>query len=300
LRREWVVLLSGTLLLAGCATPFDPGLEAAQSETLRSEQMIAITPRAKQRLQEQERKARGEAPRSKRDGFVSRSDFTQARVHQSLGMSYLSDGQVAMAIRELRSAEDLNPYDSGIQLALAEAYRRRGRLEDAEKHLQTALHNDPDFQAARLTLSGLYIQMARYEDAIQQAAVLADDPTFPRPWTALSNQGFAEIRLGRYDEARHSLENALDYEPRYWRAHLNLGILEEKLGNRQEALRQLESVLALDPGPMGEAEANFRSAEIYISLGKRERAVAHLMAASAAVPESQWGKRSEETLKRLR
>jgi len=262
--------------------------------------MVAVTPKAKARVREQERKERKEGPRSKADGEVSRRDYSQARAHQSLGMSYLRDGQVPMAIRELRAAEDLNPYDSWIQLALAEAYRQRGRLEDAERHLQTALRNDPSFQGARLTLSGLYIQMKRYKDAIQQAAQLADDPTFPDPWTALSNQGFAELQLGRFDAARHSLETAVDYNPRYWRAHLNLGILEEKQGNRLEALRQFEQVLALKPGPLGEAEANYRSAQIYISLGNRARAVAHLMAASESVPNGPWGKQSEDTLKHLR
>jgi tetratricopeptide (TPR) repeat protein len=231
---------------------------------------------------------------------VSVADVREARAHQSVGIAYLREGRVALAIRELQVAERLNPYDGYIQLGLAEAYRLNGRLKDAELHVVRALDVDPNFQAARLTLSGLYVQMGRYQDAITQARILADDPTFPDPWAALTNLGFAQLELGQLEDARKSLELAIQYEDRYWRAHLDLGILEVKEGKKLDALNEFERVLALKPGPLAAAEANYRIAEIYISLGNRDRAVQHLVAASSSQPSGPWGKRSEEYLKRLR
>jgi Tfp pilus assembly protein PilF len=231
---------------------------------------------------------------------ISAADQSRSRAHQSVGATHLREGRVALAIRELRAAEELNPRDKWTQLTLAEAYRLKGRNEDAERHLRQALELDPGFQEARLTLSGLYIQTERYAEAIGEAQLLVDDPTFPQPWTALTNQGWAFSQLHRRAEAREALEHALEYNERYWRAHLNLGILDAEEGKRVEAIERFERVLALAPGPLGTAEANYRAAEIYVSLGNREQALEHLVAASSQRPSGPWGKRSEDYLKRLR
>jgi len=231
---------------------------------------------------------------------ATKADRAQARSHQSMGVSYLRDGNVALAIRELRSAAALDPADKWIQLALAEAYRRRGLLDDAEHHLLTALAIDPESQEARLTLSALYVQMERYEEAIPLADWLIDEPTFPRPWLALTNKGYAQLKLGRYADARQSLELALDYHEQYWRAILNLAILDAEEGKRLEAIERLEDVAALEPGPLPTAEAHYRIGEIYVSFGNREGAIEHFTVAAGQQPSGQWGKRSKDYLKRLR
>jgi type IV pilus assembly protein PilF len=283
---RWPVaaLLVGLLAAGGCASTSGPKPAADAGVTLNDR----VPPTNQDDLKPR--------PRAQ----VSVADEREASAHQSVGISYLRDGRVALAIRELQVAERLNPYDGYIQLGLAEAYRLNGRLEDAEIHVIRSLDVDPNFQAARLTLSGLYVQMGRYQDAVTQARILANDPTFPNPWTALTNMGFAQLELGQMDEARKSLEAAIDYDDRYWRAHLDLGILEAKEGKRLDALNEFERVLALKPGPLAAAEANYRIAEIYIALGNRDRAVQYLVAASSSQPSGPWGKRSEEYLKRLR
>lgn len=280
------VLLSGLICAGGCATTPAPKPAAKPGITLNDRVPPPPT-------NHDDSKPR---PRAQ----VSKADESEARAHQSVGIAYLKDGRIALAIRELQVAERLNPYDGYIQLGLAEAYRLNGRLQDAETHVIRSLDVNPNFQPARLTLSGLYVQMGRYQDAIKQARILADDPTFPSPWTALTNMGFAQLQLGQVDAARRSLQAAIQYEDRYWRAHLDLGILEAKEGKRLDALNEFERVLALKPGPLATAEANYRIAEIYIALGNRDRAVQYLVAASSSRPSGPWGKRSEEYLKRLR
>jgi Tfp pilus assembly protein PilF len=231
---------------------------------------------------------------------IEAADSSRARAHHSVGATHLREGRVALAIRELRAAEQLNPRDKWTQLTLAEAYRRKNLGADAERHLKKALVVDPAFQEARLTLSGLYIQNERYPEAIAEAELLIDDPTFPKPWEALVNKGYALMLLRRRTEARQALELALEYHDRYWRAHLNLGILDEEEGKRLEAMERFERVLKLGAGPLASAEVNYRMAEIYLSLGNRDRAVEHLVAASSQRPSGAWGKRSEDTLKALR
>ena len=223
----------------------------------------------------------------------------KARTHYNAGIEYMRQGKLAIGIRELQTAMQISPRDPWIHWAIAEAYRQKGRLDDSEHHLLTALEIRPDFQQGRLNLSALYVEMGRYEEAIVLADQLIDDPTFPVPWKALTNRGWAEYELGQRQNARESFEAALEYNEEHWRSFLALGILDEEAGDRIDALERFEQVIALEPGSLAEAEANYRIGEIYISLGNRERAVQHLMAATAKEPSGQWGKRSEDYLKRL-
>jgi Tfp pilus assembly protein PilF len=224
----------------------------------------------------------------------------KSRAHYNAGIELMRQGNYGLGIRELRTALQISPDDPWIHWALAEAYRRKGRFEDAESHLLKALEIRPDFQQARLNLSALYVEIGRHADAIAQTDLLLDDPTFPVPWKALTNRGWAEYELGQREKARESFESALEYNEKHWRSFLALGILDAESGDRMAALDNFEQVIALEPGPLAEAEANYRIGEIYVSLGNRERAVQHLTAATAKEPNGPWGDRSEDYLRRLR
>jgi tetratricopeptide (TPR) repeat protein len=230
---------------------------------------------------------------------VTEDDERTARSHHGQGAAYLKEGKLAMAIRELRAAAGLNPNDPWIRLALGEAYRLRGMMAEAEHEVREALAIDPKFQEARLTLSGIHIQEERYAEAIAEAQVLIDDPTYADVWMPLTNKGFSLIRLGQLSEARKALELAAEFNQEYWRASLNLGILASLEGHRDEALAHFAKVLQHGAGTLGEAEANYRTAEIYVALGDQGRAIRHLLAATERNPDGQWGRASAEYLKRL-
>lgn len=224
----------------------------------------------------------------------------KANIHYEMGVQQLKEGQTPQAIGSLLLAVQLNPDNAPIHFALGEAYRRKGRMQEAEHHLARAVELDPGFQQARLTLSSFYSQLERYEEARQHAAVLTEDPTFPWPWRALTNLGWAEYRLGDAERAREHLQLALDYRADYWRARLNLGIVAADQKQFREAVTQFEQVLAEQPGPFAEAEVHYRLAELYMKLGQREQAIAHLSESANRRPSGPWGERSATALKKLR
>ena len=226
-------------------------------------------------------------------------EIKKARSHLELGIDHLQNGRVALGLRDMLIAESLDPKNARIQLALAEAYKRKGRVEEAEQHLLRVLELHPPYHEARLMLSTLYIHSERYEEAIAQTGVLLDDPTFPGSWRALTNQGWAQFRLGLILEARRDLELSLEYNRKYWPTLLNLGILEAQEGHRLEAIGLFGEMIDLDPRPSAQAEVHYRLAEIYVSVGQRERAVDHLVTAASQAASGPWGKKSEEYLKLL-
>ena len=224
----------------------------------------------------------------------------QARSHFDLGVNHVANRRIPFALRELMAALELEPDNPRTHYALGDAYMRNGKLVDAERHLKQALAIWPEFHDARLHLSALYIHTERYRLAMVETQMLVDEPTFPAPWRALTNHGWAHFKLGEMVEARASLEDAYELNRAYWPTLLDLGILENREGRRLEAIERFQQLLELRPGPSATAETNYRLAEIYISLGKRDRAVGHLLVAVTKAPEGRWGKKSEEYLKLLR
>lgn len=226
----------------------------------------------------------------------------RARSHYDIGSDHLKNGQVEMALRDYLAAASLDPINPDYQMAVGMTYVRKQRYVEAEQHLRRALEIAPAFHDARFNLSTLLLGIGRFEEARVEAQLLYDDPTFPAPWRALSNRGWAEFRLGRIAEARETFALTRKFNPTYLPALLNLGILESEQGRRPEAIQLFEAVIAQQPPPHAEiaAEANFRLGEIYVSLGKRNRAVAYLTAAVVKAPSGPWGRKSEQVLKQLR
>ena len=224
----------------------------------------------------------------------------QARSHLDLGLDHLQKGRVELGLRELLTAERFDPRDARIQERLGMTYYQKGRAPEAERHLRRALELSPDYHDARYNLAVLLLSEERFAECIAESQRLFDDPTFVAPWTALTTRGWCEYKSGRVAEARRLLELSHDYDSGYWPTLLNLGTLEADEGNRGRAVALLEQVLALRPGPSAEAEANYRLGELYVALGERDRAVNHLAAAVQRSPNGPWGKKSEESLKRLR
>jgi type IV pilus assembly protein PilF len=229
-----------------------------------------------------------------------RDRLRKANSHLDIGIGYLENDRTALALREFLTAEKLDPRNARIQYALGEAYFARGRFEESEQHLKRALELYPDHHDARLSLAALYLLQERHPEAVEQCDALLDDPTFPAPYRALANRGLAQLSMGRNAEARQSLELARDYNTQYWPALLSLATLEAQEGHSIEAIGLLQEILQLDPGLRVESEVNYRLAEIYISLGKRDRAIGHLSTSVARAPEGPWAAKSQEYLKLLR
>ena len=238
--------------------------------------------------------------------FDGSRPVTQAIAKRDLGIDYLSSRRTAMAIRELRASMRLDPSDPQTHLWLGESYRRKGRTEEAESFLLDAIRlseSEQDSmirQAARLTLSALLSQLGRYEASLEHCEALSNDATFATPWRSLTNCGWALLQLGRIDEARTHFEEALDFFPNFGPALLNLGILQTKQGHPLAAIRSLER--ALESGRLGWSalgESHYRLGEIYVALGRREKAVEHFREATIKAPDADWGTQSQAYLELL-
>lgn len=233
-------------------------------------------------------------------GEIEQTPQEKATAQRNLGIDHMVNGRVAFGLRELLHAVSLHEEDALTHLWLGQAYLLKGKLDDALHHAKRAVELDPEHHEARLNLTVIYIQVEQYGNAVATADVLIDDPTFSSPWRALTNRGWALLKQNQLVLARQSLEEALEYRPKYWPALLNLGILEQAEGDPVASLRYLQGVIDLELGSGPAAEANYRMAEAYVSLGHRERALAHLETAIELSPHGRWGRQAREYLAVLR
>ena len=235
--------------------------------------------------------------------IVDETVVSESLAKRDLGMDYLSSYRTAMAIRQLEASLALDATDPQTHLWLGEAYRRKGQTEKSENYLNDSIalsvaqKDTASEQQARLNLSAMLSQMGRYEESLPHCEKLSADATFSSPWLPLTNWAWALMQLGRDDEAREKLSDALDFFPNYSPALLNQGILEAKQGHRVAAIKAFEAALAAGRlQRSGRAEANFRLGEIYVALGHRENAVKHFSASVENAPHVDWGTQSQAYL----
>jgi tetratricopeptide (TPR) repeat protein len=224
----------------------------------------------------------------------------KAKSQFEIGIDHMDRGRYAQGLSSLLAAERLDPKNARIHAALGEAYMHRGKVDEAELHLQRALEIYPQYHDARLSLSAVYLMEGKYAQAAAESEILADDATFPATWRALGNLGVAQLGLDDLASARESLSLGYEYNRTYWPVLLSMGILEQRDGRIPEAISYFGMALDQKPNVRARAEVNYRLAEIYVSLGKRDRAIGYLRTAVTESPEGSWGKKSEEYLKILR
>lgn len=103
--------------------------------------------------------------------------------------------------------------------------------------------------------------------------------TDPQAWYFL---GLAQTRLGEFEDASKSLNNAVKLRPDFAPAHLALAYVALQRNRQTEALREAEAVLAIEPAS---AEAHFIIGVAHLRAGKQELALRKAEAAIGFNPD---------------
>ena len=159
-----------------------------------------------------------DAVRLCRDGLVRYPHYTTARLILAKALS--AEGDLDGALAELRAILAVSPKDVQCHRLAAEIHRRRGRIDEAVGHLETAVRLDPGDRESHTLLSLLRAAAPPGGEASGLPRLLADDTFATVAFGALClEQGCVEeaaqtfTRILRKDpdhrEARERLEQAL-------------------------------------------------------------------------------------------
>jgi TolB-like protein/Flp pilus assembly protein TadD len=195
-------------------------------------------------------------------------DETLAEAHVALGLVFTNyDWNWVAAERAFRRASELNPNLPMAHHAYALALAAQGRFPEARAELQRAQQLDP--RSLNITAARAWIEHLARADKQALAIVEEALPLNPSFYPLLQQLGQAQARLGRYDAAVRTFQQARQRSGNSVFAVARLGHVYAQAGRRREA----EQVLA---ELKESATRSYGVAWVYLGLGEREQALTWL------------------------
>jgi tetratricopeptide (TPR) repeat protein/tRNA A-37 threonylcarbamoyl transferase component Bud32 len=132
-------------------------------------------------------------------------------LHNDYGYALLNAGRYPEAIRELETYARLSPDEPNPHDSLGEAYLITGQPEKAIERYARALEVDPTFGVSHTSRAWASAMLGRYDEALAERAKAASSPNpgLART-TLLLLDAFTLSRVGRYQDAEHSLREGIE------------------------------------------------------------------------------------------
>jgi Flp pilus assembly protein TadD len=153
--------------------------------------------------------------------------------HHLLGCLRLQEGRSDEAIRLIREATDASPMTALFHESLAEAYHKRGQLENATSECLLALRLNGSLHKPLNLLGLIHLDRCEYEEALAlfSKALAAKVPYVE----AMINMAATLNRTGDHGLAKNYCELALKLQPKNPLAWTNLGMAYKGLRRLEEA-----------------------------------------------------------------
>ena len=168
---------------------------------------------------------------------------TRAKLHTELGSLYFQDGNMAVALDELKISIAIDP-------TYAPAYNVRGlvrlslrEMASAEEDFKKALslaENDPEINN---NFGWFLCQIGREGESVAYFMRAVKNPLYQTPDRAYLNAGRCSQKAGDLDAAEDYLQKALRIAPDNLQAMMQLATINYKRGNLDQAKKYLSDVL---------------------------------------------------------
>jgi type IV pilus assembly protein PilF len=207
------------------------------------------------------------------------NDQTEGEIHMKLGSSYLSKGNIELALFELNKASRLIPKEPDVHFALGTVHLLREEPGLAMEEFQKTIDLNKKHADAYNNLGYAYLKLGRWDEAIESCQKALDEVNYDTPVRAMTIMGWAyykkgesaralemlkralnmkdnqpdtENRIatiyldeGRFDKAKIILQDLAKRLPKFASARLNLGIVYYKEKDFVAARREFNAVVDL-------------------------------------------------------
>ena len=210
-----------------------------------------------------------------------------ADAHAGLARLYETQGRTELANEHRRAADaGGKPVVTNDPLLFEVTRRRRdensialeavqiaqaGRVLEAAKYLERAIHQGIDAESIRLALGGLYLDTGRPDEAIGQfMAGLEKSGDSAELKVGLAN---AMVASGLFDAAREKIDEVLVSHPQSVSAYRALAALESAESNLEATEQALRKIIELEPNNI---ENQFGLIDFLVQLKRSDDAMALL------------------------
>ncbi len=227
---------------------------------------------------------------------------SEADMHMRMGTDHLNRGNYPSALKELLTAQELDPENELIQNNLGLVYFLRGKYELSEKHLGKAVELKPAFSEARNNHGRVLIELGQYERATRELKSVIADLTYGEPAKAWVNLGIAYYRKQDYKAALKSFTQGIEIDRNLCLGQDMYGRSLLELGDLASAARALDNAVVICK-PMSFDEPNYFSGLTYYKLGKTSFAIARMeevLQLNKVNPSGRYAKKAESLLKLMK
>jgi type IV pilus assembly protein PilF len=200
-----------------------------------------------------------------------------------MGVTYLDQRNLPMAMQELVKASELDPGNAEVDMALGLVYQERGDMKKAEEHLRRAVEKKPEYADARNNLGIVLARRNAWDEATREFEAAASNVMYTTPERAYFNLGEAyrvkgdpakadgayrrALRAndqyapayiaissvlgsqGKWEDANGILVRCVEVLPGYAPAWMDLGRVSLRLSRPAEALKAFQKVLSISSDP---------------------------------------------------
>jgi len=193
-----------------------------------------------------------------------------AQYHHKLAYGHFFENRDSdAALQEVLKSLKLNDHSPEVHLLAGLIYSGRGDLLKAIQHYQSALKIKPDFYKAKNNLGTVYLALGNWVKATEIFGELITYDEYSTPAVGFNNLGWAQYKLGKYDDALRSFITASQLNPRLCPPHNNVGLIYLRRGDFERAERSLLRGLRQCPSY---AEPHLHLGHIYAQRGDRTKA----------------------------
>lgn len=172
------------------------------------------------------------------------------------------------------------PNSERVHLDLANVYRKKGQMSEAQNLYERALQINPDYVLIHINLSMVYTAQKSYQKAVN--ILLEGLRRNPSHFKLYNNIGVLYNFLGEYKEAATYLQKGILLEPYNATVHFNLALAYQKLNRKDEAITHYRRSIELDStDPM----SHFNLGIVLFGKGEQRAALQAFLAAYQLNPE---------------
>jgi TolB-like protein/Flp pilus assembly protein TadD len=178
------------------------------------------------------------AERELNEAIRTNAGYPSAR--QWYGMCLALSGRLDAAMRQWKTAQELDPFSASINTTAAWPYYWAHRTEDALVRLRAAVDLHPMYWTAHYFLGLAHAQKGEFDLAIAALETARDLSDSSWSWEGL---GHTYALAGRKSAAEAVLQRLSDLSPRQYASPYGSAVIHAALGEREEAFKWLQAAV---------------------------------------------------------
>jgi type IV pilus biogenesis/stability protein PilW len=171
----------------------------------------------------------------------------EAEARMRMGINYLDQHNLPMAMTELSRASKLDPDNAEIDMVTGLAYRARGDRDRAEEYLRSAIDKKPDYAEAHNNLGIVLADRKAWDEAIREFEKAAANVQYATPEWAIYNAAESYRAKGDPAKAEEAYRRVIRANDRYAPAYVGLGEVLVSEGRWEEAAAVLRQCVGRAP-----------------------------------------------------